>query len=128
MIVDSPVGMPGRAIRNRFLEEKESRRESIKKCYQCIVTCNPANTPYCITRALVHAAKGETDDALLFCGENASFLKNRDFIAGNLETEYNKNSEDLHRWNEKRSITVKNQAVMNIWVKKEQEDICNVLG
>ncbi len=71
MIVDSPVGMPGRAIRNRFLEEKESRRESIKKCYQCIATCNPANTPYCITRALVHAAKGETDDALLFCGENA---------------------------------------------------------
>ena len=71
VIVDSPVGMPGRAIRNRFLEEKESRRESIKKCYQCIATCNPANTPYCITRALVHAAKGETDDALLFCGENA---------------------------------------------------------
>ena len=32
VIVDSPVGMPGRAIRNRFLEEKESRRESIKKC------------------------------------------------------------------------------------------------
>lgn len=55
-------------------------------------------------------------------------MKNRDFIAGNLETEYNKNSEDLHRWNEKRSITVKNQAVMNILVKKEQEDICNVLG
>ena len=27
---------------------------------------------------------------------HASFLKNRDFIAGNLETEYNKNSEDLH--------------------------------
>lgn len=71
VIVDSPVGMPGRAIRNRFLEEKESRRESIKKCYQCIATCNPANTPYCITRALVHAAKGEMDDALLFCGENA---------------------------------------------------------
>ena len=46
----------------------------------------------------------------------------------NLETEYNKNSEDLHLWNEKRSITAKNQAVMNIWVKKEQEDICNVLG
>ena len=71
VIVDSPVGMPGRAIRNRFLEEKENRRESIKKCNQCIATCNPANTPYCITRALVHAAKGETDDALLFCGENA---------------------------------------------------------
>ena len=81
VIVDSPVGMPGRAIRNRFLEEKESRRESIKKCYQCIVNCNPANTPYCITRALVHAAKGETDDALLFCGENAWRCEKMEHVA-----------------------------------------------
>lgn len=81
VIVDSPVGMPGRAIRNRFLEEKESRRESIKKCYQSIATCNPANTPYCITRALVHAAKGETDDALLFCGENAWRCEKMEHVA-----------------------------------------------
>lgn len=81
VIVDSPVGMPGRAIRNRFLEEKESRRESIKKCYQCIATCNPANTPYCITRALVHAAKGETDDALLFCGETAWRCEKMEHVA-----------------------------------------------
>lgn len=81
VIVDSPVGMPGRAIRNRFLEEKESRRESIKKCYQCIAICNPANTPYCITRALVHAAKGETDDALLFCGENAWRCEKMEHVA-----------------------------------------------
>lgn len=81
VIVDSPVGMPGRAIRNRFLEEKESRRELIKKCYQCIATCNTANTPYCITRALVHAAKGETDDALLFCGENAWRCEKMEHVA-----------------------------------------------
>lgn len=81
VIVDSPVGMPGRAIRNRFLEEKESRREPIRKCYQCIATCNPANTPYCITRALVHAAKGETDDALLFCGENAWRCEKMEHVA-----------------------------------------------
>ena len=81
VIVDSPVGMPGRAIRNRFLEEKESRRELIKKCYQCIATCNSANTPYCITRALVHAAKGETDDALLFCGENAWRCEKMEHVA-----------------------------------------------
>lgn len=81
VIVDSPVGMPGRAIRNRFLEEKESRREPIRKCYQCIATCNPADTPYCITRALVHAAKGETDDALLFCGENAWRCEKMEHVA-----------------------------------------------
>ena len=27
--------------------------------------------PYCITEALIHAAKGEVDDALLFCGADA---------------------------------------------------------
>lgn len=81
VIVDSPVGMPGRAIRNRFLEEKESRREPIRKCYQCIATCNPADTPYCITRALVHAAKGETDEALLFCGENAWRCEKMEHVA-----------------------------------------------
>ena len=81
VIVDSPVGMPGRAIRNRFLEEKESRREPTRKCYQCIATCNPADTPYCITRALVHAAKGETDEALLFCGENAWRCEKMEHVA-----------------------------------------------
>ena len=81
VIVDSPVGMPGRAIRNRFLEEKENRREPIKRCYQCIATCNPADTPYCITKALVHAAKGETDEALLFCGENAWRCEKMEHVA-----------------------------------------------
>ena len=81
VIVDSPVGMPGRAIRNRFLEEKENRRAPIKRCYQCIATCNPADTPYCITKALVHAAKGETDEALLFCGENAWRCEKMEHVA-----------------------------------------------
>lgn len=70
-ITNSPVGMIGRAINNEFLKENVQKREPIKKCYQCIQHCNPGETPYCITRALVHAAKGEIEDALLFCGENA---------------------------------------------------------
>lgn len=70
-ITDSPVGMIGRAINNEFLKENVQKREPIKKCYQCIQHCNPGEAPYCITRALVHAAKGEIEDALLFCGENA---------------------------------------------------------
>lgn len=70
VIVNSPVGMPGRAINNAFIRNK-AEREPIKKCYQCIATCNTANTPYCITRALTKAAVGDTEHALLFCGENA---------------------------------------------------------
>lgn len=69
-IVESPVGMPGRAICNAFLKKKKGKGIS-GKCYQCLEHCNPAETPYCITRALIHAAKGEVDEALLFCGENA---------------------------------------------------------
>lgn len=71
VIVDSPVGMPGRAIRNHFIETKDLEPEKITRCYQCISTCDPKNTPYCITRALTRAAEGDVDNALLFCGENA---------------------------------------------------------
>ena len=28
-------------------------------------------TPYCITKALINAAEGKIDEALLFCGSNA---------------------------------------------------------
>lgn len=70
VLVDSPVGMVGRAVGNTFALA-EGKKEPVKKCYQCIKTCNPGNTPYCITNALVKAAKGETENALVFCGENA---------------------------------------------------------
>lgn len=72
MIVKSPVGMPGRAIRNEMIERVE-RGEQIphSPCHRCLHRCDPAQIPYCITDALIHAAKGETQDALLFCGAGA---------------------------------------------------------
>lgn len=71
IIVNSPVGMPGRAIKNHFAKESRNGTYKPVKCRQCIQTCNPADTPYCITDALVNAAKGKIEDALLFCGANA---------------------------------------------------------
>lgn len=71
VIVKSPVGMPGRAIRNRFLERVNQGPLPVKKCTRCLEHCNPAETPYCITQALIEAAEGNLDDALLFCGSNA---------------------------------------------------------
>lgn len=70
-IVQSPVGMPGRAILNLFLEKVKTEKCKIKHCYQCIVTCDKKTIPYCITEALVNAAEGRVDEGLLFCGENA---------------------------------------------------------
>lgn len=71
IIVKSPVGMPGRAIRNSFMEARKTSKEDIKKCYQCIKGCNPAETLYCITGALSRAVQGDVDNSLVFCGENA---------------------------------------------------------
>ncbi len=71
-IVKSPVGMPGRAIMNPFMK-KVMAGEQIphSPCHRCLHQCDPAEIPYCITDALIHAAKGETDEALLFCGAYA---------------------------------------------------------
>lgn len=71
IIVKSPVGMPGRAIRNPFMERAKEGRIPHGRCHTCISTCKPAETPYCITEALVNAAVGNVDQALLFCGSNA---------------------------------------------------------
>ena len=72
VIVKSPVGMPGRAIRNAFMERVQSgERIPHSPCHGCLHKCSPDEIPYCITDALVHAARGEVEDALLFCGANA---------------------------------------------------------
>ncbi len=69
VITKSPVGMPGRAIKNRFLGQPGKKNPV--SCHQCLEHCRPAEIPYCITDALVNAAEGRTDDALIFCGSNA---------------------------------------------------------
>lgn len=69
-IIKSPVGMPGRAIRNEFIKKVEESKNKITKCYRCIKTCNPVETPYCITKALINAVKGNIDEGLIFCGSN----------------------------------------------------------
>lgn len=74
-IVQSPVGMPGRALHNVFMQHVEEKKEPITRCYQCLEHCNPAKVPYCITKALVNAVKGDLDHGLIFCGANVGRIK-----------------------------------------------------
>ena len=74
-IVQSPVGMPGRALHNVFMQQVEEKKEPITRCYQCLEHCNPAKVPYCITKALVNAVKGDLDHGLIFCGANVGRIK-----------------------------------------------------
>ncbi len=69
-IINSPVGMPGRAICNSFIKLTQEGKCKIDKCYNCIKTCNVANTPYCITKALINSVKGDVEQGLIFCGSN----------------------------------------------------------
>ena len=69
-IIKSPVGMPGRALNNNFIKKVENEKSKITKCYGCIKTCNVVTTPYCITKALINAVKGNLDEGLIFVGSN----------------------------------------------------------
>ncbi len=71
VIVKSPVGMPGRAILNPFMKRVIAGEKISHRCHGCLHGCQPQQIPYCITDALIHAVKGETDEGLLFCGAKA---------------------------------------------------------
>lgn len=71
VITKSPVGMPGRAIVNPFLDGVGKIPFRLEHCYQCLEKCDRTTIPYCITKALVDSAEGRTEEGLLFCGSNA---------------------------------------------------------
>ncbi|MBN1117858.1 MAG: nitronate monooxygenase [Bacteroidales bacterium] len=72
-IIKSPVGMPGRAIYNNFLEEAVAGKRKPEKCsFNCIKSCNPKTTLYCICEALLAAYHGNMADGFAFTGANAS--------------------------------------------------------
>lgn len=71
-IIKSPVGMPGRVIRNQFIEEMEKGKRRAFKCpYHCIRTCDNLRSPYCIALALINAQRGRLRSGFAFAGTNA---------------------------------------------------------
>jgi NAD(P)H-dependent flavin oxidoreductase YrpB (nitropropane dioxygenase family) len=75
-IIKSPVGMPGRSIFNRFLQEATDGQRRPAVCrHHCIRSCNPKTTMYCIADALFSAFKGNLKDGFAFVGSNAGRVK-----------------------------------------------------
>ena len=81
VIIKSPVGMPGRAIRNEFIRLMEQGRAAVRHCFGCIRNCDPGNTPYCITQALINAVKGDLDHGLIFCGAKVDRIREMTTVA-----------------------------------------------
>lgn len=91
-IIQSPVGMPGRALRSSFLEKVREGLKRPKACpFDCIKTCDMVHSPYCIMLALYNAFRGKLQNGYAFCGANAwradKIQSVRELIAS-LRTEY----------------------------------------
>jgi len=72
VIIKSPVGLPGRAIRNTFLDRVIDGDEIDFRCnFKCLKTCKPKESPYCIVKALIGAQKGDFREGFVFAGANA---------------------------------------------------------
>jgi len=71
-IIKSPVGLPGRAIINEFLQSSMAGDKKPYSCpYHCITTCQHKDSPYCIALALLNAKKGDFQHGFAFAGQNA---------------------------------------------------------
>ncbi|NDY42119.1 nitronate monooxygenase [Dissulfurirhabdus thermomarina] len=70
-IIQSPVGLPGRALKGRFIERsREGKKRPYTCTYHCLKACDYHKAPYCISMALINAQKGYLDAGFVFCGAN----------------------------------------------------------
>jgi nitronate monooxygenase len=71
-IIQSPVGLPGRALKNTFLDSVAAGEKHPFSCpWKCLRTCDFHNAPYCIANALVQAKRGHLEHGFVFAGANA---------------------------------------------------------
>lgn len=72
VIIKSPVGLPGRVIRNEFVKKvTEGARVAFGCEYKCLYTCDANKVNYCIAKALLNASRGDMDNGFAMCGSNA---------------------------------------------------------
>jgi nitronate monooxygenase len=72
VIINSPVGLPGRVILNPFVKKVMAGERVPFFCnYKCLKTCEAAESPYCIAKVLADAAGGNFESAFAFAGQNA---------------------------------------------------------
>ncbi len=82
-IVQSPVGMPGRAMKGDLTEKAAQGLAKPRRCrYQCITTCKRLESPYCIADALLTALDGDTRNGLVFVGANGWRVDEVSTVAG----------------------------------------------
>ncbi len=75
-VIKSPVGLPGRALKNKFVEDSRNGLKKPFKCpFECIHNCAHEQSPYCIAAALLNAKKGNLSRGFAFSGTNVHRIK-----------------------------------------------------
>lgn len=69
VVIHSPVGLPGRAVRNPFAERIMVEKVPPPRCDNCLKACRHN---FCIIRSLIRAQQGDVDTGLVFSGEYMS--------------------------------------------------------
>jgi nitronate monooxygenase len=75
VVISSPVGLPGRALRNAFVDKAIAGSPDLEK--RCLLNCLHAckcrdeKQYFCIVQALDKAARGDVENGLIFSGSNA---------------------------------------------------------
>lgn len=87
VIIQSPVGLPGRAIRSPFLDDVSRGVRKLFRCpSHCLESCGAKEARYCIAEALDNARQGRLWEGFAFCGANAyrvaSIVPVKDLLAG----------------------------------------------
>ena len=96
VIIDSPVGMPGRAVKTAFIDKLRHGEKIPVRCpFQCLRTCNPKTAPYCIAEALCNAVIGDLDNAVAFAGSNVSRIEKIVSVKELMEELVNETNEEL---------------------------------
>lgn len=75
-LIKSPVGMPGRAIRNTFItDSEEGKRPPFRCAWKCLSSCKAQEANYCISIALNNARRGLLQSGFVFVGTNGYRIK-----------------------------------------------------
>lgn len=70
VLMHSPVGLPGRAIRTPFIDELEAgRAQRIERCRVCLKHCGK---DFCIITKLEEAQRGDIEHGLVFAGSSVT--------------------------------------------------------
>jgi len=77
--VESPAGLPGRAIRNYLTNYLETRKMKVSYCVNCLKTCKKVGIPYCITEQLGNSAGGD-NTGLIFTGAKAYLIDRIEYV------------------------------------------------